>query len=174
LHNLEKAYSPGHRTIHRITSLMKKIAVFPGSFDPVTIGHESIVRRALPLFDELIIAIGVNSNKKYFFPIEKRLEWLKQVFAAEPRIHVTSFTGLTVDYCRENKADYVLRGIRTAADFEFEKAIAQMNKALAPAIETVFILPVAELSAINSTIIRDIIRNGGDASPFVPEGITLT
>jgi pantetheine-phosphate adenylyltransferase len=153
---------------------MKKIAVFPGSFDPVTIGHESIIRRSLPLFDELIVAIGVNSNKNYFFPLEKRLHWIKQVFANEPKIKVTSFSGLTVDYCKNNNAAYILRGIRTAADFEFEKAIAQMNKAMAPEIETVFILPVAELSAINSTIIRDIVRNGGDASAFVPAGISLS
>lgn len=153
---------------------MKKIAVFPGSFDPVTIGHESIIRRSLPLFDELIIAIGTNSNKKYYFPIEKRLEWLKKVFAGESKIKVTSFNGLTVDYCKKNQAAYILRGIRTAADFEFEKAIAQMNKAMAPEIETVFILPVAELSAINSTIIRDIVRNGGDARAFVPAGISLS
>ncbi|HEV7232157.1 MAG TPA: pantetheine-phosphate adenylyltransferase [Bacteroidia bacterium] len=152
---------------------MKKTAVFPGSFDPVTIGHESIVRRALPLFDELIIAIGVNSNKNYYFPIEKRLEWLRQVFANEPKVKVTSFSGLTVDFCKSSKASYILRGIRTAADFEFEKAIAQMNKAMSPEIETIFILPVAELSAINSTIIRDIVRNGGDASQFVPAGISL-
>jgi pantetheine-phosphate adenylyltransferase len=153
---------------------MKRTAVFPGSFDPITIGHESILQRALPLFDEVIIAIGVNSNKSYYFPLEKRLEWLKKVFGSEPKIRVTSFSGLTVDFCKKNNAQYILRGIRTAADFEFEKAIAQMNKAQAPEIETVFILPVAELSAINSTIIRDIVRNGGDASPFVPAGIKLT
>jgi pantetheine-phosphate adenylyltransferase len=153
---------------------MKRIAVFPGSFDPVTIGHESILRRALPLFDEVIIAIGINSNKTYYFPLEKRLAWLKQVFRNEPKISVTSFSGLTVDFCKANHAPYILRGIRTAADFEFEKAIAQMNKAQAPEIETVFILPVAELSAINSTIIRDIVRNGGDVSQFVPAGISLT
>jgi pantetheine-phosphate adenylyltransferase len=152
---------------------MKKIAVFPGSFDPVTIGHESIIKRSLPLFDELIIAIGINSNKKYYFPIEKRIDWLRQVFGPESKIRVTSFEGLTVDYCKAQKASYILRGIRTAADFEFEKAIAQMNKAMAPDIETIFILPVAELSAINSTIIRDIVRNGGDASPFVPAGISF-
>jgi pantetheine-phosphate adenylyltransferase len=153
---------------------MKRTAVFPGSFDPVTIGHESILQRALPLFDEVIVAIGVNSNKSYYFPLEKRLKWLEQVFGSEPKIRVTSFSGLTVQFCKTSHAQYILRGIRTAADFEFEKAIAQMNKAQAPEIETVFILPVAELSAINSTIIRDIVRNGGDASPFVPSGIKLT
>ncbi len=153
---------------------MKRTAVFPGSFDPVTIGHESIVRRALPLFDELIIAVGINSSKTSYFSLEQRVHWLKQVFGGEPSIKITSFKGLTVDYCKTCNAQYILRGIRTAADFEFEKAIAQMNKAQAPEIETVFILPIAELSAINSTIIRDIVRNGGDAGPFVPKGISLT
>ncbi len=152
---------------------MKRTAVFPGSFDPVTIGHESIIRRSLPLFDELILAIGINSNKKYYFPLEKRMEWLRLIFGNEPKIKVTSFSGLTVDFCKAQKASYILRGIRTAADFEFEKAIGQMNKAMAPDIETIFILPTAELSAINSTIIRDIVRNGGDASPYVPAGISL-
>ena len=153
---------------------MKRTAVFPGSFDPVTIGHESIVKRGLPLFDELIIAIGVNSNKNYYFSLEQRLAWLKHVFGKEPKIRITSFSGLTVHFCKQQQAQYILRGIRTAADFEFEKAIAQMNKAQAPEVETVFILPVAELSAINSTIIRDIVRNGGDASPYVPAGVILT
>lgn len=153
---------------------MKKIAIFPGSFDPFTRGHESLVRRVLPLFDELIVAIGVNSNKSYFFPLEKRQRWIEQTFADEPRVKVETFSGLTIDYCRSKGSQFIVRGLRTTADLEFEKAIAQMNKAMADEIETLFILPTPELSAINSTIIRDIVRNGGDASKFVPAAINLS
>jgi pantetheine-phosphate adenylyltransferase len=152
---------------------MKKIAVFPGSFDPFTIGHESLVRRVLPLFDELIIAIGINSHKNYFFSLEKRKHWIAQTFAAIPNVRVESFSGLTIDFCRSKQARFIVRGLRTTADLEFEKAIAQMNKAMADEIETLFILPIPELSAINSTIIRDIVRNGGDASKFVPATVDL-
>lgn len=151
----------------------KRLAVFPGSFDPFTIGHESIARRALPLFDELYISIGVNANKNYMFPLEKRLEWIRNVFQNEPKIKVDSFSGLTIDYCKNKGANFILRGLRTSADFEFEKAIAQMNKKLLEQVETIFILPLPEHSAINSTIIRDIVRNGGDASAFVPLGVHL-
>jgi pantetheine-phosphate adenylyltransferase len=153
--------------------MSKRIAIFPGSFDPFTRGHESIVHRVLPLFDELVIAIGVNANKNYYYPLEQRQRWIEEVFNGDTRVKVTSFKGLTVDYCRQLKASYIIRGLRTSADFEFEKAIAQMNKALAGEIETLFILPVSELSAINSTIIRDIVRNNGDASAFVPTAVKL-
>ncbi|MCA6365019.1 MAG: pantetheine-phosphate adenylyltransferase [Bacteroidetes bacterium] len=153
---------------------MKKIAIFPGSFDPFTRGHESLVRRVLPLFDELIVAIGINSNKSYFFPLEKRQRWIEQTFADEPKVKVETFSGLTIDYCRKKGSQFIVRGLRTTADLEFEKAIAQMNKAMADEIETLFILPTPELSAINSTIIRDIVRNGGDASKFVPAAINLS
>lgn len=152
---------------------MQKIAVFPGSFDPFTKGHDSIVKRALPLFDKIIIAIGHNSNKSGFFPLEKRKNWIKKVFAGESKIQVDSFEGLTVDYCRDKGAKYILRGLRTAADFEYERAIAQTNKALAPEIESVFLLTTAELTPVNSTIIRDIVKHGGDASIFVPKEIDL-
>ncbi len=152
---------------------MKRIAIFPGSFDPITKGHENILRRALPLFDEIIIAVGKNSSKDNYFPLEQRVAWLKQVFANEPKVKIEAYTGLTINFCKKMNASYILRGLRTSADFEFEKAIAQNNKVMADEIETIFILPVPELSAINSTIVRDIIRNGGDASPFVPSGIDV-
>ncbi|HET6990185.1 MAG TPA: pantetheine-phosphate adenylyltransferase [Bacteroidia bacterium] len=150
-----------------------KIAVFPGSFDPFTRGHESIVKRVLPLFDQVIIGIGINSHKNYYFPLEKRKMWIEKVFAAEKKISVQSFSGLTIDFCRKANAKYIIRGLRTTTDLEFEKAIAQMNKTMADEIETLFILPTPELSAINSTIIRDIVRNGGDASSFVPPAVDL-
>lgn len=152
---------------------MERIAVFPGSFDPFTTGHESIVRRVLPLFDKIIVAIGVNSHKQYYFPLEKRKQWIEHTFKGTPQVVTDSFTGLTIDYCHKVGAKFIVRGLRTTTDLEFEKAIAQMNKSMADDIETLFILPTPELSAINSTIIRDIVRNGGDASRFVPNGIDL-
>ena len=151
----------------------RRIAIFPGSFDPITKGHEDILRRALPLFDEIIISIGKNSSKQNYFPLEQREKWIRQVFKDEPKVRVESYTGLTVDFCKKMKAGFILRGLRTSADFEFEKAIAQNNHIMMPEIETIFILPVPALSAINSTIVRDIIRNGGDASPFIPDSIRL-
>lgn len=150
----------------------KRIAVFPGSFDPFTIGHEALVKRTLDLFDEIIVAVGMNSTKNYMFSVEKRAGWIKHVFKDEPRVRVTSFTGLTVDFCKKNNASFIIRGVRTSTDFEFEKAIAQMNRSMSE-IETVFIMPLPEHSAINSTIIRDIVRNNGDASSFVPKGVNL-
>lgn len=150
-----------------------KRAIFPGSFDPITKGHESIIRRAIPLFDELIVAIGFNSTKTTFFTLEKRQKWIEQIFENEPKVKVESYSGLTIDFCKKKEAAYIVRGLRTAADFEFERGIAQMNKAMMPTIETIFILTSPELSAINSTIVRDILKNGGDASSFVPKGIVL-
>jgi pantetheine-phosphate adenylyltransferase len=152
---------------------MKNIAVFPGSFDPFTIGHEEIVRRALSLFDEIIIAVGANALKKSFYPLATRKEMIKKVFQSESRVRVDQYEGLTVDYCKKNGAGYLIRGLRTAADFEFERAIAQVNKVMAPGVESVFLLTVPEHSHINSSIVRDIIRNGGDASRFVPAAINL-
>jgi pantetheine-phosphate adenylyltransferase len=152
---------------------MKKIAVFPGSFDPFTVGHEGIVIRALALFDEIIIAVGANALKKSYYSLATRKEMINKVFNDEPRIRVDHYEGLTVDYCRKNGANYILRGLRTAADFEFERAIAQVNKAMSPGIESVFLLTIPEHSPINSTIVRDIIRSGGDASDFVPASINL-
>jgi len=152
---------------------MKKIAVFPGSFDPFTIGHEGIVIRGLSLFDEIIIAVGANALKKSYYPLSVRKEMINKVFQNEPRIRVDHYEGLTVDYCRKNGAGYLLRGLRTSADFEFERAIAQVNRALIPEVESVFLLTIPEHSPINSTIVRDIIRSGGDASMFVPAAINL-
>lgn len=147
---------------------MEKIALFPGSFDPFTIGHESIVNRALPLFDKIVIAIGYNTTKPGLFPLQKRIEWISQVFARNPKIEVAAFETLTVEFCREKKARYILRGLRTAADFEYERAIAQMNKYMAREIESVFLLTTPEFTPVNSTIVREIYVHGGDVSQFVP------
>jgi pantetheine-phosphate adenylyltransferase len=152
---------------------MKKIAVFPGSFDPFTIGHEAIIRRAMSLFDEIIVAVGSNALKKNFYSLETRMEMINKVFEDEPRVRVDYYEGLTVDFCKKNGAGYLLRGLRTSADFEFERAIGQVNRSMAPEIETVFLLTVPEHSFINSTIVRDIIKSRGDASKFVPSAINL-
>lgn len=148
------------------------IAIFPGSFDPITVGHQDIILRALPLFDKVIVAVGKNTSKKYLFSQEQRVKWIKKVFAKEKKISVSSFSGLTVDYCKKVKANYILRGLRTSADFEFERSIGQINKAMS-GVETIFLLSSPELSAINSTIVRDIIINNGDASSFVPNEVDL-
>jgi pantetheine-phosphate adenylyltransferase len=152
---------------------MKKIAVFAGSFDPFTLGHESVVRRALPLFDKIIIAVGFNQEKKQFFSIEKRMAMINDIFNDEPKVSVDKFTGLTVEYCRNIGAKYLLRGLRTAADFEFERTIAQLNKNMYPQVESVFILALPEHTPITSTIVRDIIRFKGDASKFLPKKTDL-
>lgn len=152
---------------------MKKLAVFPGSFDPFTIGHEGIVRRALFIFDEIVIAVGANALKKNYYSLDVREKMILKTFMDEPRIRVDHYEGLTVDYCRKIGARYLLRGLRTAADFEFERAIAQVNRTLASDVESVFLLTIPEHSHINSTIVRDIIRSGGDASMFVPEAVNL-
>jgi pantetheine-phosphate adenylyltransferase len=152
---------------------MEKIAVFAGSFDPFTVGHESLVRRALPLFDKVIIAVGFNQEKKQFFSIEKRMAMIRDVFDNESKIIIDKFSGLTVDFCKKVNAKYLLRGLRTAADFEFERAIAQLNKIMYPGIESVFLLALPEHTPINSTIVRDIIRFKGDVSKFLPKKIDL-
>ncbi len=152
---------------------MERIAIFPGSFDPFTIGHESIVKRALPLFDQIIIAVGTNTNKSDFFPIEKRIKWINEVFESEEKISVQSYKGLTIDFCKQVNAKYIIRGLRTSSDFEYERAIGQMNKAMDVSIETIFLLTEPEHSAVNSTIVRDIIRHGGDASKFLPNSRDL-
>lgn len=150
---------------------MKKIAVFPGSFDPITIGHVDVVKRGLPLFDEVIIAIGSNSQKQSLFPLEKRMEWIRLVFKGEKKIKVESYEGLTVNFCEQRKANYLLRGIRSSADFEYEKTIAHLNHDMLPALETILILSRPELSSISSTIVREIIRGKGKIGKFVPKEI---
>ena len=152
---------------------MRKIAVFPGSFDPITKGHESIIRRAIPLFDEIIVAIGVNPKKQYLFSVEKRIEWIKKVFHDMPKVRVKKYDGLTVDFCKAEKARFILRGLRATTDFEFERSIAQMNKQLYPEIETIFFLALSEFIAINSSIVRNIYSGGGNIDQFIPNGIKL-
>jgi len=152
---------------------MKRIAVFAGSFDPFTLGHQDIVERSLTLFDQVIIAIGENSTKKKKFSLEKRKQIILDVFSSESRVSVTSYKGLTVNFCEANKADFLVRGIRNSRDLDFEQSIAQANKRIAPQIETVFLVTAAEYSAINSSIVRDIYSHGGDVSSFLPKGITL-
>ncbi len=150
---------------------MKKIAVFPGSFDPITVGHVDIMKRALPLFDQVIIAIGENSQKQSLYTLEQRVAWLKKVFKDEKKVSVDSYQGLTADFCDKKNANYIIRGIRSAADFEYEKTIAHLNNAMFPNIETVLILATAELSSISSTIVREIIRGKGKFEKFVPKEI---
>jgi pantetheine-phosphate adenylyltransferase len=153
---------------------MKRFALFPGSFDPITKGHESIVLRAIPLFDEIVVAIGENSEKKGFFSIEQRLNWIELVFQNHPTIKVKTYKGLTVQYCKEINASYILRGLRTAADFEFERSIGQMNKQIAGNVETIFFLATPEFSALNSSVVRDIIKHGGDVRQFIPDAVDIT
>lgn len=152
---------------------MEKIAVFPGSFDPFTVGHENIVLRGLDLFDKIIVAIGVHATKQPLLKIDSRVKMVNQIFSDNDRVSADSFTGLTVDYCRKVNATHMLRGIRTAADFEYERAVAQINKRMLPTVESVFLLTTPEHTPVNSTIIRDIIRNGGDASQFLPKGVNI-
>ncbi|WP_026904699.1 pantetheine-phosphate adenylyltransferase [Pedobacter glucosidilyticus] len=145
-----------------------KIALFPGSFDPITKAHVDILRRSISLFDKVYVGIGLNSNKQPLMEAKQRLEMLKAVFNSEPKIEVISYEGLTVNFCQKIGASYMIRGIRTVSDFEYEKAIAQMNHALIPNIESIFILSKPGYSSISSTIVRDILRYGGDVSQFVP------
>ncbi len=153
---------------------MERVAIFPGSFDPFTVGHESIVKRAIPLFDKIIIMIGFNSSKRSFFSVEKREKWINEVFKNESKVTVQCHEGLTVDFCKKVNAQYILRGLRTSADFEFERAIAQINKKMLPQIESVFLLTMPEHTPINSTIVRDIILHGGDPSMFLPSSLNMS
>ena len=149
-----------------------KRAVFPGSFDPITLGHSDIIERGAKLFDELIIAIGINADKKYMFSLEQRKHFIEEAFKNNPKIKVVTYSGLTIDFCKENKVDYILRGLRNPADFEFEKAIAHTNRHLS-SIETVFLLTAARTSYISSSIVRDVIRNNGDYTKLVPKSVIV-
>ena len=149
-----------------------KRALFPGSFDPITLGHYDIIKRALDIFDEIVVAIGVNGDKNYMFTVEQRKEFIEKAFADEPKVKVTTYQGLTVDFCKEIDAQFILRGLRNPADFEFEKAIAHTNRKLSQ-IETVFLLTAARTSFISSSIVRDVIRNHGDYTVLVPESVRV-
>ncbi len=147
-------------------------AIFPGSFDPLTLGHFDVIKRGITLFDELIIGIGINAEKKYMFSIDERIRFIEEAFANEPKIKVQTYTGLTVDFCKKVDADFILRGLRNPGDFEFEKAIAHTNRKLTE-IETVFLLTSSGKSYISSSIVRDVIRNGGDYSVLVPDSVVV-
>ncbi|MFN0032536.1 MAG: pantetheine-phosphate adenylyltransferase [Flavobacteriales bacterium] len=152
---------------------MKRIAVFPGSFDPITRGHENVVRRAAHLFDHIIVSIGINTTKSSMFSIEKRTMWVQQTFADLPTVSVEVYQGLTVDFCKEKQATFLLRGLRNGGDFEYERTIAHMNKAISLDLETILVFTDPEFASVHSTVIREIIKNNGDVSQFVPKGVDI-
>ncbi|MEZ0007919.1 pantetheine-phosphate adenylyltransferase [Flavobacterium sp. 28YEA47A] len=151
---------------------MEKIAVFPGSFDPITLGHYDIIKRSIPLFDKIIVAIGVNADKKYMFSLDERKRFIEECFENHPTVLVATYEGLTIDFCKKVNAKFILRGLRNPADFEFEKAIAHTNRKLSK-IETVFLLTAANTSYISSSIVRDVIRNGGEYELLVPDSVRV-
>lgn len=152
---------------------MDRIAVFPGSFDPITSGHVDIVRRAMPLFDRIIIGVGVNTQKKSLFSLEQRLQWLGEVFKKDEKVKIAHFSGLTSEFCKREGARYLIRGLRNGSDFDYEKTISQLNSIIGNGLETVFLISRPEYSHISSTIVREIILGKGDASPFLPEEIKI-
>lgn len=154
--------------------MAKRIALFPGTFDPITIGHLDIINRSLPLFDTLIIGIGKNANKTAMFSEQQRLQWISEIFKGSDKVSALVYEGLTVDCCKQVGANFILRGIRYVNDFEYEKAIADMNRSLAQDIETVFLTCLPQYASVASTLIRDVIRNNGDATPFLPEAVVKT
>lgn len=149
--------------------MQNKIAVFPGSFDPITLGHISLIKRAAPLFDKLVVAVGINTQKKYLFSLEQRLGWLEKVFAEYDNIEVASYNGLTVNFCKSIEANYLVRGLRNASDFDYEKTISQLNQIIGDNLETVFLISLPEFSHISSTIVREIIKGKGNVSSFIPK-----
>jgi pantetheine-phosphate adenylyltransferase len=150
---------------------MKRIALFPGTFDPITVGHLNILERAIPLFDEIVIGIGHNSSKSTLFPLEQRENWIKEIFIKVPSVRVESYEGLTVDFCKKIEANYILRGLRNMSDFDYEKNIAQMNKLVSHHIESIFLMCDPEYTPISSSVVRDLIRNGGNAAPYLPKEV---
>ena len=148
---------------------MQRICLFPGTFDPVTLGHVDIINRALPLFDKIYVGIGINTSKSPMFSAEQRMKWVADIYANEPRVESVVYEGLTVNYCKTIHANFILRGIRYVSDFEYEKTIADANRTLDNKIETIFLTGEPKYTSVASTIVRDIIRNGGDASPFLPD-----
>lgn len=148
---------------------MQRICLFPGTFDPVTLGHVDIINRALPLFDKIYVGIGINASKSPMFSAEQRMKWVADIYANEPKVVSVAYEGLTVHYCKSIQANFILRGIRYVSDFEYEKTIADANRTLDHTIETIFLTGEPKYTSVASTIVRDIIRNGGDASPFLPD-----
>jgi pantetheine-phosphate adenylyltransferase len=148
---------------------MQRICLFPGTFDPVTLGHVDIINRALPLFDKIYVGIGINTSKSPMFTAEQRMKWVADIYANEPRVESVVYEGLTVNFCKTIHANFILRGIRYVSDFEYEKTIADANRTLDKQIETIFLTGEPKYTSVASTIVRDIIRNGGDASPFLPD-----
>ncbi len=153
---------------------MDRICLFPGTFDPVTLGHTDIIDRALPLFDKLVIGIGSNTNKLPMFSEQQRLEWLKEIYKGNDKVEAIIYDGLTVDCCKLVGAKFILRGIRYVNDFEYEKAIADMNRSIADSIETIFLTCLPEFTSVASTLVRDVLKNGGDVSKFLPEAVNET